>query len=205
MEADPRGSCHKRLYDPRVAESLEPPEFHLLDGFASERVQQTRRWIAAIRRAADANIRIDSPFLVLTPLGMPMRDAIASWLVENGYTVVRRIPIPDWPGTAASIYPRALDDERLIVALAFEALWRSNFPRPDGEQWQLGDAGQIQRLNVEKHILRARCGLRRFKVLTPTVTFRASLQALHVPDPDRYLQEAAILASALSQNSPNRF
>ena len=63
------------------------------------------------------------PFLVITPLGMPLRDAIEEMLTSAGVVLGARRPIVNWATASTLMYTRTDDDERLRVALAFDQLW----------------------------------------------------------------------------------
>jgi hypothetical protein len=171
---------------------LQPPTANELDA-------TRERWREAQDRLAAA-APMQAPFLIITPLGMPLRGAIEEVLASEGVVARTRRPIGDWASASTLIYARTADDERLRVALAFEQLWRSIALSLGAERWDLESADDHRRVVGLKRSLHQRLGMVRVRVELPGVTLRtpdrcAHLRAVHVPDPESIDREARILDS----------
>ena len=169
---------------------LQPPT-------ASELEAMRERWREAqIRLTATAPS--EPPFLVITPLGMPLRTAIEELLASAGVVPASRRPIADWATVSTLIYARTADDERLRVALAFEQLWQSIALSLGAERWNLKSGDDHRQVVALKKSLHQRFGMVRVRVELPGVMLRtpdrcAHLRAVHVPDAECIDREARIL------------
>ena len=147
-----------------------------------------QRWQAAHRLVdptADAR-----PFIVITPLGLTIREALAASFAAEGIAIIDRQAIADWPAISTLLYARRDDDERLTVAIAFEHAWRLIGVQTRAERWDLGGADDFARATAVKAHLHARFGLVRLDVHLPGVTLRTPghdmhLRTFHVPEPER--------------------
>jgi hypothetical protein len=169
-------------------------------------VAQVRQRLHACRNAPQSGLE-PRPFLLITLLGMPMREQIAQGLTELGIALGARTPLDDWPTAATLIYTRTDDDERLRVALAFERLWRSLSLSQQAERWDLADPADFPRLIAAKESLRSRVGTLRLRLSLPGATLRTPgqivrLQALHVPDPDTWAAESRLLDTLRRASQP---
>jgi hypothetical protein len=159
-----------------------------------ERARQRWRRIRLGRGRPEAS----RPFLLITPLGMPLREQLAQALAAARITIADRTAIHDWPTASTQVYARTDDDERLRVALAFEQLWRSISLSQDAERWDLADASDLGRLVGLKDALHQQLGTVRFRLSVPGVTLRTPhqavrLHAFHVPDPHAFAAESQVL------------
>jgi hypothetical protein len=149
-------------------------------------ISETRRWL----RAAHAQARHVSsvrPFLVVTPLGLPRRLEICDWLTREGVVVTARHLIANWPRVSTAVYARTDDDERLLVARAFERAWREGCANGAAERWDLGTECDVERVRTFKHALRSTLDTVSVHVTSATLTLGtgdglAHLRAVHVPD-----------------------
>jgi hypothetical protein len=172
-----------------------------------EAVACAARRVAAVQ-AGWWEAREAEPFLIVTPLGLARSEQIARMLAELGIRAARRATITDWATAATPIYVRTLDDERLRVALAFEAIWRMIAPGQPAELWAVADWEGFARLAAAKNAIRARLGILRFRIHLPGITIRTPdqivrLQPLHVPDPAALIREAHILNHILADAAPD--
>ena len=137
------------------------------------------------------------PFVVVTPLGLAVRERVEDLFREYRVTVVARRPLPDWPGVSTLLYARTDDDERLTVALAFEELWRSVVLDARAERWDLAGPDDFTRMVAAKSVMRERLGVVRVNLTIPSIQIHPDgvvrLRALHVPDPDRVGVESRLL------------
>lgn len=137
------------------------------------------------------------PFVIVTPLGLAERDRIDQLFDELGVAVVARHPVPDWPAASTLLYARTDGDERLTVALAFEALWRAIVLDARAERWDLSGMDDFTRVVGAKPALHARLGIVRVRLEIPAVQIAndgiVRLRALHVPDPERLETESRLL------------
>lgn len=137
------------------------------------------------------------PFIVITPLGMPMRDRIQQALARAGVTVAGRRDIPDWPTASTLLYAKSDGDERLTVALAFEALWRAVVLDRRAQRWDLAGRDDLARAITAKPALHEQLGIVRVHLGIPGVTMAndgvVRLRALHMPDVDRVDDESRLL------------
>ena len=180
-----------------TASLLSPPEFHarLPDDpqtFASLQVD--------ILAALDAGQAVPpaTPFLLLTPLGRPLRRRLRGLLAREGIRLAGRVLYPDWPRLSSILYTRQVSEERLRVALAFEQLWHAIALDQAAERWDLADPDSYGRLLAIKAALRDRLGFVSLRLVVPGVTLRSPgqvvhLQAFHVPDPGRWEHESRLL------------
>lgn len=127
------------------------------------------------------------PFTVITPLGMPQKDTIASLFARFGIHISKRMPISHWSPLATLLYVRHRHEKRLLKAAAFERLWDSGYPH-QGEVWELADWSGFEQLVTNKYVLRGQFPSMRMcvhiRTENPTDSFRfhANLRAFHVPD-----------------------
>lgn len=161
----------------------------------AEVAQVRRRWRTFRTAVAIRPVR---PFLVITPLGMPLRDEIAQRLAGAGIAPGRREAIANWPSASTILYVRTDTDERLRVALAFERLWRAIGLAQRAERWDLSDSRDLRTLITLKRQLHAQLGTVRCRLSIPGVVLRTPgqvvhLQGLHVPDPDTFEDESSAL------------
>jgi hypothetical protein len=171
---------------------LQPPT-------ANELEATRERWREA-QLQLTAAAASQPPFLVITPLGMPLRGAIEELLAAEGVAPATRRPVANWATASTLIYARTADDERLRVALAFEQLWRSIALSLGAERWDLKSADDHRRVVGLKKSIHQRLGMVRVRVELPGVTLRtpdrsAHLRAVHVPDAECIDREARILNS----------
>jgi hypothetical protein len=138
------------------------------------------------------------PFLIVTPLGLPLQDLVAGMLAQHSVEVVRRTPVASWPDTSSMLYARTDTDERLRVALVFERLWRAISLSEGAERWDLRRRDDLARLATLKHQFHQALGMVQVRVVAPDVTIRTPdglvrLRALHVPDGDAVDRESQLL------------
>ena len=163
-----------------------------------EEVERTRQRVAALREGMQ-DAPPASPFFVVTPLGLAQRSQLLRLLADYQIQITQQTLVPDWATAATPIYVRTLDDERLRVALCFEALWRMAAPAQPAEIWQLTDIASYTRLTQVKYAIREALGsIQKFQLICPGVTIRTPgqivrLQPLHVPDPEELKAEAYLL------------
>ncbi|HYF48428.1 MAG TPA: hypothetical protein VEJ63_03430 [Planctomycetota bacterium] len=136
-------------------------------------------------------------FLVVTPLGLPHAFELQTCLDELKIGVSSRLRLPDWPRISSLLYVDTLDDRHLVKALAFEILWRKQFTEHDAEYWGLASAADYARLVALKRVIRPRFPKIKTQVTVLGELKLSSLHAFHVPDPERVLSDAAILAELL--------
>src|SRR5687767_3582734 len=120
------------------------------------------------------------PFLVITPLGMPLRGAIEEMLTSAGVGLGARRPIVNWATASTLMYARTDDDERLRVALAFEQLWQSIALSLRAERWDLVSADDHRQVVGLKKSLHQRFGMVRVRVELPGVTLRTPDRCAHL-------------------------
>ena len=147
-----------------------------------------QRWWAAHRLLDPA--AAGRPFIVITPLGLTVRDALTASFAAHDITVVDRRPVADWAALSTLLYARRDDDERLTVAIAFEQAWRAIGVQIRAECWVLEAMADLERATSIKAQLHASVGLVRLEVHLPGVTLYSPghdmrLRAFHVPDLDR--------------------
>ena len=176
-----------------------------LDAVQAE-LSETRRWLRAAHAQA-RHIPSARPFLVITPLGLPGRPAIGDWLAREGVAVTRRHHIPDWPRVSTAVYARTDDDERLLVARAFERAWRAGCADGTAERWDLGSEHDIERVRGFKRALRSTLDTVCVRLASATVTLGtgdglAHLRAVHVPDRAHADLESRLLDALVG--APNR-
>jgi hypothetical protein len=169
---------------------------------SQEEVEAARARLAALWAACQTP-SAGRPFLVVTPSGMPHRAQIATWLAERGVRWGQPLPLPDWAGASTALYCRSFADERLQVALVFEALWRRSVPSLAAEVWPLAGRAELASVAALKDELRTLLGIRRYRVALPGLTIPTPgqvvrLQPLHAPDLDRYRREWCILSQLLA-------
>ncbi len=170
------------------------PHLHLPYAAAPEELAPLRDWLRAVRATAHT-APAPRPFLIVTPLGRPLRHLITRWLDEHHIPIARRIPIPNWARASTAVYAKTDDDERLRVALGFETLWQSISLSLEAERWEVAEVEAFLRLTTKKAALRAGLGTLRFHLHLPDVTLRTPnqmvrLQAVHVPDPATWMDES---------------
>ena len=141
------------------------------------------------------------PFVIITPLGLTVHDALTASFAAHDITVIDRRPIADWAALSTLLYARRDDDERLTVAIAFEQAWRAIGVQTRAECWMLGAMADLERATAIKTHLHASVGLVRLEVHLPGVTLYSPghdmrLRAFHVPDPDRVGVEWQLLGIA---------
>jgi hypothetical protein len=176
-------------------------ELRLLGPIADAEIDTVRRQLRMLRSAPVA--APPRGFMVITPLGMPHRDAIAASLTNAGIEVAGRSLIDDWPRCSTFIYPRTEDDERLRVAIVFERAWRAIGLSQQGERWDLARVANLDPLSRLKAGLRARFGTVRVRVVAadvsiPTPNHTIRLQPIHVPEPAAAAYESHMLDGAIS-------
>ncbi len=121
-------------------------------------------------------------FLIVTPLGMPVRRQLAAALRELGIGVVRRRPLSGYADIASALYARSASRTAAVRSLTYVQAWRELADEfgEEAELWFL--SGSHSRLESAKRELRLR--------LAPGPELRLrwrrfSLHAFHVPDFDR--------------------
>jgi hypothetical protein len=162
----------------------------------ADAIERLRGWL---RRAQDVAPSLDpAPCCVVTPLGLPHAGSILRLCDSAGLGPVERRTICDWPRRSIAVYARSLDDERLQVALAFEALWQMSAVSGDAELWLFPACRDQRRVVAVKAAVRQAVGSRRIRVELPDIALRsphqvAQLHSIHVPDLDRLAWEHAVL------------
>lgn len=154
------------------------------------------RWRDVAYHAARPNRFAAHPFFVVTPAGLPQRDALLAELMlrrirlQGGPVTIR-----DWPRTATRLFARRRTYEHLARAAAYERLWRTI--GGGGELWALGGIRDYVRLLTLKTELRS--------VFPPEAidlhihlpgrryASDALLQQFHVPDPQNLATERWLL------------
>ena len=174
--------------------SVSFPDLHLPHTATPEELIRLRGWLQSLRAAA-RTAPAARPFLVVTPLGLPLGEHITRWLDDHHIRITQRAIIPNWAQASTALYAKTDDDERLRVALGFEALWQSISLSLTAERWDVAEIEAYRRLAAEKHNLRSRLGTLHFHLHLPTVTLRTPhqlvrLQAVHVPDPKAWADES---------------
>lgn len=170
------------------------PDLHLPHTAAPEELARLRSWLRGIRAAA-RTAPAPRPFLVVTPIGRPLIDPLTRWLDEHHIRVGQRTVIHNWARASTALYAKTDDDERLRVALGFEALWQSISLSLTAERWDVAEIEAFLRLAADKPALRSRLGTLYFYLHLPSVTLRTPhqvvrLQAVHVPDPTTWADES---------------
>jgi hypothetical protein len=154
------------------------------------------RWCAAQNLAAGA--APPRPFLIVTPLGIPLRDRIGQLLADAHIPITGRTRISRWPCVSTFIYARTDDEERLRVALAFEHLWRAIILSEEAERWDLpsrDDLAHLIELKAQVHAVLGTVGIRLSLpgVIVRTHDRTVHLRVLHVPDLDTFEHESRLL------------
>ena len=160
-------------------------------------LSETRRWLRAAHAQA-RHVPSARPFLVITPLGLAHRPKIRDWLVREGVAVTGRRHIPDWPRVSTAVYARTDDDERLLVASAFERAWRAGCADGTAERWDLGGEHDIERVRGFKSAMRSTLDTVCVRMASATLRLRtedrlAHLRAVHVPDREHADTESRLL------------
>jgi hypothetical protein len=176
---------------------LSIPEISLPYEPSLAELEAMRQRVRAIHSAAVEQTEV-RPFLLVTPLGLAVRPRLEALLAERGLVIAERIGIGDWAAASAILYSRTDDDERMRVALGFDALWRAISLLQQAERWNLADPSAFAQLVREKHAIRAALGTLRFRAHIPRVVLRSAgqivrLQAIHVPDLDKVAAESRLL------------
>jgi len=127
------------------------------------------------------------PFIAITPFGLYWREEIALFLSAHGISIRSRHVIADWPAASTLLYVHDDSDERLQVALAFEAAWRATGLPMRGERWDIDGVQQLAQASELKASIHERLGSIRLHLELPGVTFHTPggdvrLRAFHVPD-----------------------
>ena len=154
---------------------------------APAEVKRLRQRVAALREGIQ-DAPPAPPFFVVTPLGLSHRPQLLRLLAEHRIQIAQQTQVPDWAAAATPLYVRTLEDERLRVALCFEALWRMVAPAQAAEIWELADTASYTRLTQVKHTIREKLGILRFQLILPGITIRTPgqivrLQPLPLPSP----------------------
>ncbi|MEQ1910372.1 MAG: hypothetical protein ABMA15_16240 [Vicinamibacterales bacterium] len=160
-------------------------------------LSETRRWLRAAHARA-RQVQSARPFLVITPLGLPNRPEIRDWLAREGVQVTGRHHIPDWPRVSTAVYARTDDDERLLVARAFERAWRAGCVDAAAERWDLGGDDDIERVRGFKSALRSTLDTVPVRMASAALRLStgdglAHLRAVHVPDRAHVDMESRLL------------
>lgn len=169
----------------------------------SEDIRALRRFVGEAFRLADT-LSDGLPFLLLTPLGMSRRSALARMLAERGIGIGRIVPVPDYRRVSSVLYTRAVTEERMRVALKFEELWGSLFPDPEVECWEIPDPDHHERLLREKRALRDRLESRIIRGIStklppsgPPTEWIVPLRAFHMADREDWGLESRLLQASL--------
>lgn len=168
-------------------------------------LENARNWLSKLR-AGLPQARAPRPFLLITPYGMALRERIMEMLGARHIPIGRRMRIADFPRASTAIYAKTLDDERLRVALGFEALWRAVSISQTGERWDIENPEDYARMTAARAKMRTALGQRKFKMHIPGIKLRTPaqivrLQAFHVPDPGSLDEESRLLDVYLLGNS----
>ena len=184
----------------------DEPQLVRFETLASdEEVERTRRWVRALRMGC-AGASEAQPCCVVTPLGLAQRAEIERVLAERGLDAWEAAPIADWASAATPIYAKTLDDERLRVALCYEALWRMASPLQLAELWTFADPAALGALTEAKHAIRAAIGVCRYRVSLPGITIATpgqvvQLHPVHVPDLAHLAEERCLLRQLVDRRA----
>ncbi len=179
---------------------IPDPEIKLHLKITSIDLKNTRDWLLKLHAALPQTPE-PRPFLLISPYGVALREELMELLAAQIISIGQRVHISDWPRASIAIYAKTLEEERLRVALGFEALWRSVSLTQAGERWDLATPEDYPRLMGVRVDLRTVLGTRRFQVQFPGVRLRSQgivrLQAFHVPDLDSLGEESRLIDAYL--------
>lgn len=148
-----------------------------------------------LRRLLVAKVESAQPFLILTPLGLPWAARLLTLLQEQDIEVVLRKGLLDWPRLGTALYAsRREDEDAMIKAIFFEAVWRKWYPGGYAECWLLAGSQDYAKLTLHKLAVREQLTVRRAILPMPKGGRLASLHPFHVPDAQDLELEWAIMS-----------
>lgn len=133
------------------------------------------------------------PFIIVTPRGLVDFDVIAERLFHLGVTVASKETIAPWPEASSLLTGKIADDASLLRVFAAEAAWSSICDNGDAQRWNLAHERDLMRVIANEAEMRELVPSAYGQVACAGQKTTVGLHALHVPRPETWAMESAML------------